>query len=408
MGKQDKAEIKEIYEPAEDSYLALECIKNEIKKAKYNAKNLLALDMGTGTGILAKEMSKKLKVIAADINKKAGQFIEKANKTAKKEKRNKIIFVKSSLFSRVKQKFDLIVFNAPYLPYSKRNSKTEKYDHSLHGGKNGYETIEKFISNLNSHLQDNGKALLVFSSLTNKSHIDLVLDKNLFEHRTLRKKHIFFEDIYVYEIKKTPLLRKISKKAEQYSIKNLRYYASGHRGVIFKGTKGRQSIAIKAKNPRSEATGNIKNEALWLKRLNKYNIGPKLVFYDNMFFCYSFVYGKTIGEFIREAEKKDIIIMLKRLIKKLNTLDRLKINKEEMHRPVKHIIISKNSPKMIDFERCHYTEKPKNITQFFQFLNSKKIKQMLDKKGIKIRITKKELREYKKDYEIKRVMEKIK
>jgi predicted Ser/Thr protein kinase len=37
---------------------------------------------------------------------------------------------------------------------------------------------------------------------------------------------------------------------------------------------------------------------------------------------------------------------------------------------------------MIDFERCYETRKPKNTTQFSQYLTSKKFSLLLRKKGI--------------------------
>ena len=61
------------------------------------------------------------------------------------------------------------------------------------------------------------------------------------------------------------------------------------------------------------------------------------------------------------------------------------INKEEMMRPFKHIIIgSRGKPVMIDFERCHITEKPQNVTQFCQFMISGMFSRLLIDKGIMI------------------------
>ena len=67
--------------------------------------------------------------------------------------------------------------------------------------------------------------------------------------------------------------------------------------------------------------------------------------------------------------------MLKDVLRQCFILDKLKINKLEMHHPVKHIIIDKK-PVLIDFERSYYTENPKNVSQFCQFLmsNSKDLK----------------------------------
>jgi predicted Ser/Thr protein kinase len=53
-----------------------------------------------------------------------------------------------------------------------------------------------------------------------------------------------------------------------------------------------------------------------------------------------------------------------------------------MTNPYKHIIVRDEIPIMIDFERCVHTNKPKNITQFIQFLC--KLSNILKSKDINI------------------------
>ena len=66
-------------------------------------------------------------------------------------------------------------------------------------------------------------------------------------------------------------------------------------------------------------------------------------------------------------------------------MDKLNVDKEEMHHPVKHVIIGKNNKaSLIDFERCHEVKKGKNVTQFCQFLINKRFNFVLRKKDIKI------------------------
>jgi len=74
----------------------------------------------------------------------------------------------------------------------------------------------------------------------------------------------------------------------------------------------------------------------------------------------------------------------KEILRQCFILDKLKLNKMEMHHPLKHIIINKKI-NLIDFERTYKTEKPKNVTQFLQFL----------KTNYKIRISLNLIREYK-------------
>ena len=72
-------------------------------------------------------------------------------------------------------------------------------------------------------------------------------------------------------------------------------------------------------------------------------------------------------------------------------LDKLKVNKFEMHRITTNVIVVKNNPVLIDFERCKRVLEPKNVTQFSQFL-FKKGKYGNQEKLIKL------LKEYKSDF----------
>ena len=88
-------------------------------------------------------------------------------------------------------------------------------------------------------------------------------------------------------------------------------------------------------------------------------------------------------------------------------MDLAGINKEEMHRPYKHIIITKKeNPVMIDFERCRRSIDPKNVTQFCQFISNSRITEMLKNK--KMNIDGMMLRELAKIYKRKRNTENIK
>ena len=50
-------------------------------------------------------------------------------------------------------------------------------------------------------------------------------------------------------------------------------------------------------------------------------------------------------------------------------MDQLRVNKEELHHPHKHILIDQvDNPVMLDFERCYKTKKPHNVTQFVEFI----------------------------------------
>lgn len=176
-----------IYEPNDDSYLLAESVK-EYAKGK-------VLDMGTGSGIQAETALQKTKeVLAADINQEAVEHCQKKG----------IKCIQSDLFKNIKDKFDLIIFNPPYLPEEREycgitfTGKDFNYvnDISLVGGKKGWETIDRFLKEAKKHLNKNGKILLSFSSLT--GDVEEIMKKHDYNFKKIASKKIFFEELYVY------------------------------------------------------------------------------------------------------------------------------------------------------------------------------------------------------------------
>lgn len=160
------------------------------------------------------------------------------------------------------------------------------------------------------------------------------------------------------------------------------YLAKGKRSVVYKGFfKGKEAV-LKVAN-KDSPLGIMRNEANWLKRLEKYDISPRLYKAGEDYIICEFVKGKRIIDWIIEHDQKEIKKVLKKVLMQCRILDKLKVNKKELQRPVKHIIIGK-TVKMIDFERCKETNNPKNVTQFCQFLTSKNMKTILDDKKILI------------------------
>ena len=127
----------------------------------------------------------------------------------------------------------------------------------------------------------------------------------------------------------------------------------------------KEKIVIKEKNPKSE-THRIDIEAQFLPKLNKKGIGPKFIFFENSSLGMEYVEGELLEKHILHAERGEIMRILAEIVKQLYDMDMMGIGKEEMQNPYKHIIIRNGKPVMIDFERCHHTEKPKNITQFLR------------------------------------------
>lgn len=368
-----------VYEPREDSYLLEGVVE------KYARGNVL--DMGAGSGILAEAAARRKQVrsvVAVDIDKDALSY---AAANVAKSLKNKIKFLQSDLFANIKpQSFDTIIFNPPYLP-----SDTKYPDNALDGGKRGYELIERFFESANDFLDDSGSVLLLFSSRTSEERVDGIIRDRLFEAELLETKPLFMEILYVYEVKKGELLKEMNRKR----ITSIKRFAKGHRGIIYTGNYGKKRVAIKAERKDTDAKNRAANEVKWLKLINAKGIGPKLLFFGKTYFVYEFIEGDFILDYLEKKSKNETLGIVKKVLEQCFVMDKLGVSKEEMHKPVKHVIIGKDKkPVLVDFERANKTNKPQNVTQFCQFLSSKFFVK-------KIGIKKKEIWKLAKDYKDK-------
>jgi release factor glutamine methyltransferase len=325
-----------LYEPREDSYLLAKYVKKHAKGR--------VLDMGTGSGIqaiIAAKLKKVQSVLGIDIQK---SVVEHCKKTIKSKK---ISFKRSNLFENVGGRFDTIIFNPPYLPED-----VKLKDITVEGGKRGYETLERFFNDASEHLNPDGIILVLFSSLTDKSKVNRFIDDNLLEYKEIGKQNLFMEELYVYLVRKSEILKLLEKK----KVKSIKRFTKGHRGLILTGMIGNKKIAVKLQRTDIGAKGTVDREAKVLKILNKHRIGPKLLFSGKDFFAYKFVEGAFIPEFLQKAGKKNIIKVLGDVFMQCYKLDKFGYNKEEMHHPYKHIVVGKgNKPVLLDFERAKKT-----------------------------------------------------
>ncbi|PIN89608.1 hypothetical protein COU60_03285 [Candidatus Pacearchaeota archaeon CG10_big_fil_rev_8_21_14_0_10_34_76] len=172
-----------IYNPSDDSYLLQEQVRKKSKDKK-------VLDMGSGSGIqalTAKESGAK-SVIASDIDEESINFLKKKGLNT----------IKSDLFSNISEKFDLIVFNPPYLPRDPREDNESSL--ATTGGEKGDEIYLKFFQQVPNYLNKNGSIIILISSLTPRKRIASLLNKLNLRKNALSKKKLFMELLEVWEI----------------------------------------------------------------------------------------------------------------------------------------------------------------------------------------------------------------
>ena len=183
-----------VYEPAEDSFLFAENLKLQVGER--------VLDMGTGCGILGILAAEKAReVIAVDVNPYAVRCA-KVN-VEFNNVRGKLAFVQGDLFACLGEKatFDVILFNAPYLPADEREP-CSWIDRAWAGGATGRQIIDRFISEAPRHLKRSGRVLLMQSTLADVDETLRRFAKCGVSARVVAERALpFFETVVLIEAK---------------------------------------------------------------------------------------------------------------------------------------------------------------------------------------------------------------
>ncbi len=175
-----------VYIPAEDSYLLAENL--EIKPDQS------VLEIGTGSGIVAMYASRlSNNVTVTDINFDA---CELARKNFEDNGIEGIEILFGNLFEPVEnRKFDVILFNTPYLPTEEGEVLDDTINYAFDGGLNGRKVIDLFLDEVSNHLNDGGIVQMIQSSLSGNEETLQKFDEMGFIAEIKASEHFFFEDI---------------------------------------------------------------------------------------------------------------------------------------------------------------------------------------------------------------------
>jgi len=184
--------FEEVYEPAEDTFLIAEHLKTSGH----------VLEIGTGCGILSILAALQSDhVVATDINPQAvrcARLNAEINGVSEK-----IDLLVGDLFSPLRENstFNVILFNAPYLPEEEREGCESKslIDYAWSGGKDGRSIIDRFIQQAPEHLRPGGSILLVQSTLSDVEKTILEFRKRRLQAKIIAERKFLFESITLIE-----------------------------------------------------------------------------------------------------------------------------------------------------------------------------------------------------------------
>jgi 16S rRNA (adenine1518-N6/adenine1519-N6)-dimethyltransferase len=183
----------EVYEPADDSYLLVERLPEEMQGTR-------VLDVGTGCGILAVIAAQRgADVVAVEVSPwavKTARLNAKLNGVA-----DKIDIVRGDLLDSLRgSEFELVTFNPPYLPVAR--DPRAWLERAWSGGATGRAVTARFLRGLARVLGRHGRALLVQSSLSAPYEMLATLRDDGFLARVVSTKKVAFERLEVIEASK--------------------------------------------------------------------------------------------------------------------------------------------------------------------------------------------------------------
>lgn len=177
---------EEVYQPAEDTFLLLKAALVEARQEDR------AIEIGCGRALISRGVAPKVRsILATDINPHAVRFAREYGLEA----------VRADLFRGIEARFDLVIFNPPYLPTSERERIEGWLNYALDGGTTGRDVISRFLKDLKKHLSPTGRALLLVSSVTGLDEVKEMARSEGLEATEEASDRCFFEQLYVIKLR---------------------------------------------------------------------------------------------------------------------------------------------------------------------------------------------------------------
>ncbi|MUV89253.1 methyltransferase [Halapricum sp. CBA1109] len=179
----DKRDLAQVYQPAEDSALLASALPEFVDPGDR------ALDVGTGSGYIAAEMTEAgADVLASDLNPLA----------CEQARANGLDVVRADLVSPfVDDAFDVVAFNPPYLPTPEAVEFDDWMERALSGGEDGRRVVTPFLERVPRVLAPGGTVLLLVSSLTDIEAVRAIAADNGLDATEVAEEKVPFERLVV-------------------------------------------------------------------------------------------------------------------------------------------------------------------------------------------------------------------
>ncbi len=155
------------------------------------------LEVGSGTGVISAYIlqNNPRLLVSLDINPYAARVTKCTFRYNNVDGEILVGDLLTSFSSHTK--FDLLIFNPPYLP-ADEYCKNDLLDMAWCGGEGGIEILEKFLKQSVQHMHLNSRLIFLVSSLSNYETLFNEYS-SLFIFRNVMERSFFFEKLMLFE-----------------------------------------------------------------------------------------------------------------------------------------------------------------------------------------------------------------
>jgi len=173
----------QVYHVDEDSVLLVRSL--EVSEGEK------VLEMGCGSGVVSIHCARAgAEVTAVDVNPFA---VECTRQNALRNGLDMDVHL-SDMYSNVQGRFDVIVFNLPYLPVQEEGVLAKAWS----GGESGIKPLDRLLEGAVDHLEENGRMIVVVSSLMDQRSLQELL--SCYDVEVIGRLALFFEELRVLRI----------------------------------------------------------------------------------------------------------------------------------------------------------------------------------------------------------------